>query len=163
MKMITLSFLLIAAIFSPTIQAETMNGTEMILKKDLSIEANSTKHFGKKDIYNSGCAIVVQNRSALNLTIAKETVLVVDKVVSGVKKLEPGFPESEAITHIFMHIKEAQENQEETQDIQDELNNVHFSLSCESGIYYTKDEAFMAHVPPQKALKKFKDFIVQAK
>lgn len=160
MKMITLSFLLIAAILSPTIQAETMNGTEMILKKDLSIEANSTKHFGKKDIYNSGCAIVVQNRSALNLTIAKETVLVVDKVVSGVKKLEPGFPESEAITHIFMHIKEAQE---ETQDIQDELNNVHISLSCESGIYYTKDEAFMAHVAPQKALKKFKDFIVQAK
>jgi len=156
MKMIAMSILLFSTLFSSAYSEETMNGSELILKKDLTVEANSTKHFGKKEIYGSGCSLVVQNRFEKNLTIAKGTVLVVHKVVSGVKRIDPGFPESEAITHILMHIQET-ENESTMQ------NNVILSLSCESGIYFTKEEAFMGYVTPQKVLKKYKDFIVQSK
>ncbi len=151
MKMISMILFLFSTLFSSVIQAEIKPANEMILKKDLAVEAGATKHFGKKNIYNSSCALIVENRTGQDLKIAKDSVLIVEKVISGVKKIDPGYPESEAITHIIFQSRD------------EELENVLLSLSCESGIFYTKDEAYMSYVSPQKVLKKFNDFIVQSK
>lgn len=153
MKIIIMNLLILSTLFSAEMSVAGVKvQSEMILKKDLAVVAKSSKEFGRRDINDSKCGLVVNNHSNLDLIITKGTILVVDNIMSGRRRLDPSYADAEAITHIYMHIQNPQNDLEK-------IENLDLSLSCESGIYNNVSDARDGYVPPKKAVSMFDDFL----
>lgn len=153
MKNKIMVLIVICSMLPSFVSAKTLQESKLLLKQDLNIEAKSTKRFGQREINESHCEITIQNYTTQNIVIPRDTTLVISDVLSGVRRLDKSFPESEAITKVYMKIKDPGND--------DLIENVALVLSCESGVYYTKEEARFAHVSTKKLIKKYKDFFIR--